>query len=174
MKESKNVSKINRRRDWSDNCGICNHHFGSRWFRRTNADHSSLSRGQTNAHGSHPLGTNCKSLGERGSVTAEFAIVLPSVLLILVFALSAGGLQAQQVSLVELAAEGSRAIARGEESTLVQVLLDQAGKKDTIMEITHSELMVCVRLVQNAHIPLFGDVFGIPLAESQCARKSGL
>jgi hypothetical protein len=52
--------------------------------------------------------------GERGSVTAEFATVIPAALLVLAACL--GGLQlcSQQLRLQQVAAMAARAVARGE------------------------------------------------------------
>jgi len=52
--------------------------------------------------------------GERGSVSAEFAVLMPSVLLLLVLGLSATQVSSRQLQLQDAAADAARIIARGE------------------------------------------------------------
>jgi Flp pilus assembly protein TadG len=52
--------------------------------------------------------------GERGSVTAEFAAVVPAVLLVLALGLGAVGAVVQQARLTDAAADAARALARGD------------------------------------------------------------
>ncbi len=171
MKGKLNDRKTDERR-WSNHRGVCDHHSGCGWVCRFTADHTSFSRGQTDAVGSgsfrskHPT----KQLAaESGSMTAEFALVLPAVLLILTLSLSALAAQAQRMNLVELSAIGSRAIARGEDEIVLQRLLDQVeGLKQ---EIIHQDLLVCLKLSVDWNIFWLGSV---PISEQQCSRKSGL
>jgi hypothetical protein len=51
--------------------------------------------------------------GDRGSVTAEFALVLPAVVLVLGVCLAAMQLSAQQVALQDAASSAARIVARG-------------------------------------------------------------
>ena len=51
---------------------------------------------------------------ETGSVTAEFAAVVPALLLVLAFCLGAVQVVVQQARLTDAAADGARAIARGD------------------------------------------------------------
>ncbi|MBD7956307.1 TadE family protein [Microbacterium sp. Sa4CUA7] len=64
--------------------------------------------------------------GERGSVTAEFAVALPAV--IVVFVLFAGALTAssRQVRLEHAAAQGARLAARGEDAGRVHDAVSRA------------------------------------------------
>jgi hypothetical protein len=52
--------------------------------------------------------------GERGSVTAEFAVLMPAVLLLLGLGLSAAQVSGRQLQLQDAAADAARVIARGE------------------------------------------------------------
>ena len=52
--------------------------------------------------------------GERGSVTAEFAAVVPAVILVLACCLAAMQLASQQLRLQDAAAGAARMVARGE------------------------------------------------------------
>jgi hypothetical protein len=58
--------------------------------------------------------TDSRSARERGSTTAEFAVVLPSVVAVLAIAMSAVAATVAQVRCVDAARTGARAAARGE------------------------------------------------------------
>ncbi len=93
----------------------------------------------------------------------------------LYFALAVLSLQSSRVALVELAAEGSRALARGESELLVSELIDQAALgSDAGFETSFSELSICLEVAQRHEITAFGATFPIDLKETQCARKGGL
>ena len=51
---------------------------------------------------------------ERGSVTAEFAMALPAVSLVITITLGGFALQIERIKLVEVAAVAARSVARGE------------------------------------------------------------
>jgi Flp pilus assembly protein TadG len=86
---------------------------------------------------------------ERGTVTAELAIALPAVLVVLVFSLNVLGVQVERLSLVAALATDVRAAARGE---LV---------KGTKLE---GNLICLSRTTKSL----------IPIVEKQCARRLGL
>jgi hypothetical protein len=106
-------------------------------------------------------------LGDRGSVTAEFACIIPALLLVLAFCL--GGIQvvAQQIRLSDSAAAGARMLARGEDTSAaadrVGVVLG-VGRLETEREGD----FVCVTLSKPA---AFGPVaaFGVTLVARNCA-----
>ncbi len=52
--------------------------------------------------------------GESGSVTAEFAVTLPAVLLVLVLCIGAGSVSVQRIEAQSAAAAAARMVARGE------------------------------------------------------------
>ncbi len=52
--------------------------------------------------------------GERGSVSAEFAVLMPAVLLLLGLGLSAAQVSGRQLQLQDAAADAARIVARGE------------------------------------------------------------
>lgn len=58
---------------------------------------------------------------ERGSVTAEFAVVLPAVVVVLVSALSAMQVAGEQVRLQAAAADAARMFARDDPSAAARV-----------------------------------------------------
>lgn len=52
--------------------------------------------------------------GDRGSVTAEFAVVLPAVLLVLVLCVGSASVSVERIAVQSAAAAAARAAARGE------------------------------------------------------------
>jgi len=177
LKEKENNETNLARRKRCQHRRVCNYHFGRCWLRRALANNSSKPRGETNALGSRKVGANGQWFGldDKGSVTAEFAIVLPGVLLVLYFALAVLALQTSRIALVELAAEGSRALARGESEQLVSELIVQSGlRSSTYFESSFTDLSICVEVIQKHEIGALGASFPIELKELQCARKGGL
>lgn len=177
MKEKVNDETNLVRRDRGQHCRVRDYHFGSRRLRRPIADNSAKPRGQTNAHGPNKVSTHSewKWVTEKGSVTAEFAIILPGVLLILFLALSVQSLQTSRIALVELAAEGSRALARGESKALLTELISQSNLGPAAsFEVLYQDLSVCVEVTQAHQIMAFGGSFPFEVKEVQCSRKGGL
>lgn len=85
---------------------------------------------------------------ESGTVTAELAISLPAVLLVLTLAIQGLGIPAKRMELATRAGEQARAIARGEvEGGVIE------GK------------LVCVTLTVSGLVPF---------TEKACARRLGL
>jgi hypothetical protein len=111
----------------------------------------------------------------RGSVTAELAIAMPAVSLVIAITLGAFALQIERMKLVDVAATAARAIARGEPEAQVSDLVSQmleVGNQHKI-EFSMLEKLACVKLSKDVQIPGLGaKVFA--LAETQCARKMGL
>jgi len=103
-------------------------------------------------------------LGERGAVTAEFAVALPAVLVVL--ALGAGVLAsfATTVRVQQITAEAARLLGRGDEDALSR--LAEAG---ATASVDRGGGVVCVRA--SAPVPL-----GLPLppvAARACALDGG-
>lgn len=109
---------------------------------------------------------------ERGSVTAELALALPSVALVIAMTLGGFSLQIERMKLVDLAASGARALARGEEQAAVEAML-KAVRPDLRTVIEHEELQVCLSVAFLARLPGLGAEL-LEVAERQCARKNGL
>lgn len=86
---------------------------------------------------------------ENGSVTAELAIAMPAVLLMLTFAVQALQIPADRLNLIAQASQEARAAARGEPIANAKV----EGN------------LVCVTKTKNAFFPI---------TEKQCARRLGL
>jgi hypothetical protein len=101
--------------------------------------------------------------GDRGSVTAEFAIALPAVALVLACCLSGLQLAAQQVRLQDAAGLTARAAARGDGTAI-------AGRLAPGAAVTHwsDAGLECVRLT----LPAEG-VLPITLTAAGCALGGG-
>ena len=114
---------------------------------------------------------------EQGSVTAELALAMPAVSLVIAITLGAFALQIERMKLVGVSAMAARAIARGEPEenvrTLVLEMSSGSNSEQTVMEIETRENSVCVNLSREFEIAgLPGKLFDF--SELQCARKAGL
>jgi hypothetical protein len=110
------------------------------------------------------------SSSERGSVTAELAIALPTVILVIFVTLAGFGLQVERMKLVGLAASSSRALARGETEVAVRGLLDEVDA-EVALAVEHLENHICARLSKRFYLAAIQE---IEVSERQCARKAGL
>jgi len=111
-------------------------------------------------------------LAEKGSVTAELALALPSVALVIAVTLGGFSLQVERMKLVDLSASAVRALARGEEQAAVEAML-KATRPDALIKIEHEENQVCIAVSFMARIPGLGSEL-LEVSERQCARKMGL
>ncbi|MBP7835447.1 MAG: hypothetical protein KAZ95_01420 [Rhodoluna sp.] len=118
---------------------------------------------------------NNKAWSDKGSVTAELALAMPAVSLVIAITLGAFALQIERMKLVGVAAMAARAVARGEtqENVRALVLEMNSTSQQINLEIQTRENTVCVNLSRNFEIAgLPGKLFDF--AELQCARKVGL
>jgi len=97
-------------------------------------------------------------------------VVLPTAILILVLGIQVLAIQISRMSMVSIAAEGARAIARGEEEPFLSDLLNERSI-GLLSRIEYLDLSVCLELTKNSKV---AGVFEIPVTERACARKSGL
>ena len=109
---------------------------------------------------------------ELGSITAEFALTLPAIALVLSITLGATSLQLQRLELISLAASASRALARGEKVEFVETLKSQFGSGFDITSDV-SEDLICAKASKTATLGSLPG-FSFVLAERECSRKSGL
>ena len=94
---------------------------------------------------------------DRGSVTAEFAAVIPAVMLVLAASLACMQLGSQQLRLQDAAAITARALARGDAvPSLPGAALATTARGD----------LVCARLTLDAQPPFF-----VALAAQSCALR---
>ena len=98
---------------------------------------------------------------DRGSVTAEFAAVIPAVLLVLACCLAGLQLAGQQLRLQDAAAVTARSLARG----------DPAPAYPGATATTRVEgQLLCARLVAASSAPLIP----LQLSAESCALRGGL
>jgi len=104
--------------------------------------------------------------GDRGSVTAEFAAVVPAVILLLALCLGAVQVAGQQLQLQDAAADVSRSVARGGDASA-------AGRLPGARVATSATGdLVCVRLSMRSTSPV-GTALGLTLTASSCALGGG-
>ena len=112
---------------------------------------------------------------ERGSVTAELAIAMPAVSLVIAITLGAFALQIERMKMVDVAATAARAFAREEPEQDVRALIAELtplGEQNEL-ELLVQENFACVKLSKAVTLPGLGTQI-FDLSETQCARKMGL
>ena len=107
---------------------------------------------------------------ERGSVTAEFAVLLPALLLVLALCLGAVQLVGQQLRLSDAAADAARAAARGDDSARVAALVSHAVLGADLSLSTQGDF-VCAELGSAPASALAS--LGVRLTASSCALAGG-
>jgi hypothetical protein len=103
---------------------------------------------------------------QRGSVTAEFAAVVPAVVLLLAGCLVCLQVGAQQLRLQDAAADVARSLSRGGGTAAIG-----AVPGATIVVSDRGELL-CVRLSARPAAPV-AAAFGVILSASSCALAGG-
>ena len=107
---------------------------------------------------------------ERGSVTAEFATVVPAVVLVLACCLASVQLAGQQLQLQDAAADAARSLARGGSASAALGHVSVPGVR---LAQSSSGDMLCVTLSARSRVPL-GTLLGITLRARSCALAGGL
>ncbi|WP_349899574.1 TadE family type IV pilus minor pilin [Parafrigoribacterium soli] len=107
--------------------------------------------------------------GDRGSVTAEFATVIPAVLLVLACCLGAVQLAGTQLRLQDAAAAAARSIARGDSAAVAAARAAQLVAGATLTRIDRGG-MTCVRLRSRGPA---GPFAAIAVTASSCALAAG-
>lgn len=116
--------------------------------------------------GNHRAGT----LGnDEGAATAEFAAVLPAVLLIIGVVLGGFQLAAHRLILAAAAADIARIEARGEPGSVAERLALLPGPAPALRRSAHGDVL-CVRLDAR---PGRGLLAALPVAGTGCALRSG-
>ena len=85
-------------------------------------------------------------------VTAEFAVVLPAVVLVLALSLGAMGLALDQVRCVDAARAGVRAASRGDSSAAVTLVARRAAPPHALVSMTTSGDVVQVSVVSRPRV----------------------
>jgi Flp pilus assembly protein TadG len=110
---------------------------------------------------------------EKGMVTAETAVVLPVLLLVLAGAVAAVTLVGGQLRCVDAAREGARAAARGESAATVSRIVGELAPEGAVVRVSGDadeiRVTVTVRAAPLGPLPL-----GVPLSgEAVAVREPG-
>jgi hypothetical protein len=106
--------------------------------------------------------------GETGAVTAELAVALPAVMLVVGLILAVGQWQIQQQRLLVSAATVARAAARGESQSLID---EWVARLPARLGLSYGSNLVCARLSQASALIGFEKFAGLQISEQQCAEK---
>jgi len=110
--------------------------------------------------------------GEAGSITAEFALVLPAVILVLCCCLGAIAVVGQQVRMTDAAAGAARALGRGESVDSVAALVNGTAPGATLGSESRGEF-ICATLSAPSGVGPFALV-GLIVTAVSCAPAGGL
>ncbi|KTR91578.1 hypothetical protein NS220_14525 [Microbacterium testaceum] len=102
---------------------------------------------------------------ERGSVTAEFAVAVPAVIVVLALGVGVLASAAAAVRLEHVSAESARLLGRGDDARAFAAL----GEIGASMSVSHREGLVCVEA--SAPVPL--SVPLPPVSARACALDGG-
>jgi len=97
--------------------------------------------------------------GDAGMATAEFAVVLPAVVLVLAMSLGTLGLAWDQIRCVDAARAGARAASRGDSSEAVTQVASRAAPADAQVSMDLQGDLVRVTVVSRPRVAarLFPD-----------------
>lgn len=107
-------------------------------------------------------------LGDRGSVTAEFAVALPAILLLLVLCVGTLSAASRQVLLQDAVTDASRLVARGDDEGRALALI-AAAAPGSRSEITRDDDLVCVA----ASAPIGVAAITVRVTARSCALAGG-
>lgn len=107
--------------------------------------------------------------GEHGGVTAEFAVVLPAVLVVVGLVASLGSAQATRVLLQDAVADAARLAGRAESSARVVGAVTATVPGAGVAQHTDGDV-VCVTGTTTAHVL---GVVPVPLTARACALAGG-
>ncbi|HWU47540.1 MAG TPA: TadE family type IV pilus minor pilin [Humibacter sp.] len=105
-------------------------------------------------------------------MTAEFAVLVPGVLLVLASCLAAVQVVGQQVRLTDAAADGARSLARGDDSGTAHARVQHSVGAASISDQRSGEY-ACIVVSQPAGFPPAALV-GVTLSARSCALAGGL
>lgn len=104
-------------------------------------------------------------LDERGAVTAEFAVALPAVIVVLALGVGVLGSAATAVRLQHVSAESARLLGRGDDDRAFAVIGEIGGS----LSVSRSGGLVCV----DARAPVPLPVALPPVSARACALDGG-
>lgn len=112
---------------------------------------------------------------DRGSATAETAVVLPGLILVLVAALWGVRATASHVACVDAARAGARAAARGEPPAAVRAAASMAGPAGAHVEVRQDARFVRVTVVAEVRAAggLLGGLPALSVGGTAAALREG-
>lgn len=113
--------------------------------------------------------------GERGTVTAETAVLLPALVILLVVWTWGIRAAAAQVACVDAARVGARAAARGEAVGAVRAVTESAAPASARVEVRQDVRFVHVTVVAEVRAGggLAGDVMAVTVGGDATALREG-
>lgn len=90
---------------------------------------------------------------QRGSVTAETAVVLPALVVVLVLCLWSVTVVGQQLQCIDAARTGARALARGEPAALARAAAERAAPKGARVTMRTEGGLAVVEVHVSAGLP---------------------
>src|SRR3954462_741315 len=119
----------------------------------------------------------CPDRREAGMVTAETAVVLPVLLLVLAGAVAAVTVVGGQLRCVDAAREGARAAARGESAAVVEALVARAAPEGATTSVSGSAedvaVTVSVAIAPVGAVPLRFTVSATAVARREPGPSEG-
>lgn len=110
----------------------------------------------------------------RGSVTAETAVVLPVLVLLLTFSLWGLGVLSAQLRCVEAAHVGARAAARGEPATQVRRVVGDAAGSGSVVVVDVGDRLVVVSVTRRVVPPWPGLARLVPAVTVRASSTAAL
>lgn len=104
---------------------------------------------------------------DRGAVTAELAVALPAVVIVLALGVGALGAAGQHVRLQDAAADAARLLARGDDAGRAESIVASAAPGARMRVESRGDL-VCVTATATAPVGL-----DVPVTASACALDGG-
>ncbi|MCB7135254.1 TadE family type IV pilus minor pilin [Cellulosimicrobium marinum] len=92
-------------------------------------------RARRRARSDHRPGTRRRATSERGAVTAELAVALPAVVLVLAGVLAVSAASGAQMRSADAARAGARAAAIGEEDAVVRATAEHVAGDGTLVVV---------------------------------------
>lgn len=96
---------------------------------------------------------HAKSRRDRGSATAELAVVLPAVVLLAVLGVWAVAVVAAHLRCVDAAGAGARALARGEPAAVVEGVVAQVAPRGAVVRLGREGDLVVVEVRATVRLP---------------------
>lgn len=90
---------------------------------------------------------------DRGTVTAETAVVLPALVVVLVLCLWSVTVVGQQLRCIDAARTGARALARGETSAVARAVAQQAAPAGATVTLGSADGLAVVEVRFSAGLP---------------------